>query len=77
MQQVCFRLERGQEKSACRAAFILILHVKIAVIQSVRKAYYAVINEICNFWTFCPHLKAAGPNDSNSLKVHLIAVDMI
>ena len=33
-----FRLERGQEKSACRVSFILVLHVKIVVIQSLRKA---------------------------------------
>ena len=38
MQHTCFRLERGQEKSACRVSFILILPVKIAVIQSLRKA---------------------------------------
>ena len=36
-----FRLERGQEKSACmQIFFILVLHVKIAVIQSLRKADY-------------------------------------
>ena len=40
IQHTCFRLERGQEKSACRVSFILVLHVKIAVIQSLRKADY-------------------------------------
>ena len=39
-QHTCFRLERGQENSACRVPFILVFHVKIAVIQSLRKAYY-------------------------------------
>ena len=38
IQHTCFRLERGQEKSACRVSFILVLQVKIAVIQSPRKA---------------------------------------
>ena len=44
MQHICFRLERGQEESACRATFILVLHVKIDVKQSVRKADYAVLH---------------------------------
>ena len=44
MQHICFRLERGQEKSACRAAFILVLHVKTDVEQSVGKADYAVLH---------------------------------
>ena len=38
IQQSCFRLERGQEKSACRVSFMLVLQVKIAVIQSLKKA---------------------------------------
>ena len=41
IQHTCFRLERGQEKSTCRVfIFILELQVKIAVIQSLRKADY-------------------------------------
>ena len=31
IQHTCFRSERGQEKSACRVSFVLVLHVKIAV----------------------------------------------
>ena len=40
IQHTCFRIEKGQEKSACRVSFILVFHVKIAVIQSLRKASY-------------------------------------
>ena len=40
IQYTCFGLERGQGKSVCRVSFILILHVKTAVIQSLRKADY-------------------------------------
>ena len=36
---VFFMSERGK-KSACRVSFILVLHLKIAVIQSLRKADY-------------------------------------
>ena len=38
IQHTC--LERGQEKSARRFSFILVLHVKITVILSLRKADY-------------------------------------
>ena len=38
MQHTCFRLERSREKSACRVSSILVLHLKIAVKQSLRKA---------------------------------------
>ena len=44
VQHTCFRVERGQEKSACRVSFILTLHVKIAVIQSIRRAIMAVLH---------------------------------
>ena len=40
IQLTCFRLERGQETSAYSVSFILVLHVKIAVVQSLRKADY-------------------------------------
>ena len=40
IQNTCFRLEKGHEKSVCRVSFSLVLHVKIAVIQSPRKADY-------------------------------------
>ena len=60
IQLTCFRLEIGQEKSACRVSFILVLHV---VIKSVRKANYdgaslkfAIVR---NF--NCSQLKATDP----------------
>ena len=40
IQNTCFRLERGQENSACKVSFILVLQEKIAVVQSLRKADY-------------------------------------
>ena len=40
IQHTSVRLERGQGKSACRVSFILTLHVKIAVVQSLRKPNY-------------------------------------
>ena len=40
IHHTCFRLERSREKSACRVYFILVLHVKIAVLQSLGKADY-------------------------------------
>ena len=40
IQHTCFRLERGQEKSAGRVPFILVLHEKIDVIQPLRKVDY-------------------------------------
>ena len=40
IQHTCFRLERSQENSACRVSFILVLHLKISVIQSLKKADY-------------------------------------
>ena len=67
IQHTCFRLERGQKKSACRVSFILVLYVKIAVIQSLRKADYGGAS--LDF--------ATDPNDSNSSKIHLIGADMI
>ena len=79
IQHTCFTVEGGREKSACSVSFILVLRVKIAVIQSLRKDGYEGCGfiEICNFSTFCSHLKATNSNDSNSSKIHLISVDMI
>ena len=40
IQHTCLKLERGQDKSACIVSFVLVLHVKIAVTQSLRKVDY-------------------------------------
>ena len=53
-EHTCFRLERGQEKSACRVPFILVLHKKIAVVQFLRKANYGSAS-----LKFCSHLQSA------------------
>ena len=70
VQYACFILERGQEKSAPRVSFILVLHVKTAVIQSLRRADYGGAS--LKFATSRHFVPIQSPNDSNSYKIHLI-----
>ena len=77
IQHTCSRLERGQEKSACRVCFILVLHVNIVVIQPFRKADYGSASlKFAILDTLFP-FKSNRPQNSNSSKIHLIGVDIV
>ena len=77
IQHTCFRLERCREKSVCTVSFILVLHVKIAVIQSIRNADYSGASLKFAIVDILFPFKGNRPKDSNSSKVHLIGVDII
>ena len=72
-----FRLERGQEKSACRVSFILALYVKIAVISLLEKPILAVLHWNFQFLDILFPFKSNRPKNSNSSKIHFIGVDII